>query len=149
MDELEKLKEELDPLCKKDVDEVEDRIKKLKDHLAEVEDLDKKRQDEISDIQDKVQKFNETDRPTKDKLTKLEKGCADQNLIGADKPRIMEVLEEINKLQKQADELEPKVEELDQICKDLTEQHPTTDSKHLRDECDDDKERLELSLIHI
>jgi len=143
LDELEKLKEELDPLCKKDVDEVEDRIKKLKDHLAEVEELDKKRQDEISDVQDKVQKFNETDRPTKEKLTKLEKGCAEQNLIGADKPRIMEVLDEINKLQKQADELEPKVEELDQICKDLTEQHPTTDSKHLRDECDDDKDRLE------
>uniref|UniRef100_A0A7M5V1J7 Uncharacterized protein n=1 Tax=Clytia hemisphaerica TaxID=252671 RepID=A0A7M5V1J7_9CNID len=143
LDDLEKLKSELDPVCKKDVEEVEERIQKLKDHLAECEGLGDARQAKISDIQDKVQKFNTDSRPVKDKLTKLEKGLADQNLIGADKPRVLEVQDEINKLLKQAEELEPKVDDLDKICKDLLEQHPTTDSKHLRDEADEIKDRLE------
>ena len=142
MDELEKLKSELDPVCKKDVDEVEERIQKLKDHVAECQDLADKRQAEVSDIQDKVDQFNTKSRPVKDKLTKLEKGYADQSLIGADKAQIEEALKEIEKLQKQTEELDPKVDELSKICEDLQEQHPTTDSKHLRDESDEIKERL-------
>ena len=143
MDELEKLKSELDPVCKKDVEEVDERVQKLKDHLKECEELADKRQAEVSDIQDKVEKFNTKSRPVKDKLAKLEKGYADQSLIGADKAQIEEALKEIEKLQKQTEELEPKVDEIGKICEDLQEQHPTTDSKHLRDESDKIKERLD------
>lgn len=143
MDELEKLKSELDPVCKKDVEEVDERIQKLKDHVKECEELADKRQAEVSDIQDKVEQFNTKSRPVKDKLAKLEKGYADQSLIGADKAQIEEALKEIEKLQKQTEELEPKVNELSKICEDLQEQHPTTDSKHLRDESDKIKERLD------
>ena len=135
------MKSELDPVCKKDVEEIEERIQKLKDHLAECQDLANKRQAEVSDVQDKVEQFNKN-RPVKDKLGKLEKGYADQNLIGADKAQIEEALKEIEKLEKQAEELEPRVEELEKICEDLQKQHPTTDSKPLRDETDEIKERL-------
>lgn len=143
LDEIEKLKSELDPLCQKDVPDVEERIEKLKEHVDEVEKLGNHRQNDISDIQEKVEQFNAIARPTKDKLTKLEKDFAKQNLLGADKPKTMEVSKELKKLQKQVDDLEPKVEQLNKIGEDMQEQHSTTDSKHLRDEASETKDRLD------
>ena len=143
LDEIEKLRSELQPVCTEDVPEVDDRIEKLKVHSKEVKALGDDRQKEITDIQGKVEEFNSLVRPTKDALTKLEKTFSEQNLLGADKVKVNEVLEELKKLQKQVDDLEPKAEQLKKIGDDMLKEHPTTDSKHLRDEADDIRDRLD------
>ena len=143
LEEIEKLISELEPLCEEDIPEVKEQLEKLKKHLDEIEKLGDERQKELSAVQDKVEKFNSAIRPAKDRLSAVEATLPKLTLYGADKQRIEEVNDELKKLQKQIDDVQNKVGDMTGITDDLLEQHPTTDSKHLRDEKDDVKERLD------
>ena len=133
----------MEPLCEEDIPEVKEQLEKLKKQFDEVEKLGDERQKELAAVQNKVEKFNSTVRPAKDRLSAIEAALPKLTLYGVDKQRIDEINDQLKKLQKQIDDVENKVGDMTGITDDLLEQHPTTDSKHLRDEKDDVKERLE------
>ena len=131
---LEVLIDELEDLCGEDVKETHETFDDVKEKWCRVEGLLLKRQDGITDMQEKMLKISDLTRPVKETISKVKSKVDDVTLMGADQPKVKKLADSMKKLQKQVDDLEPKVEAIEKLTNELQEGHPSSDCKPLRDE---------------
>ena len=140
---LEMLVDELEDLCGEDVQETHETFDDVKEKWSRAESSLVKRQEGINDMQEKLQKINDITRPVKDVINKVKNKLSGVTLMGADQHKVKNVLGDMKKLQKQVDDLEPKIESLEKLTTELQENHPASDCRPLRDDLSSIKDDFE------
>ena len=140
LERLETLIDELEDACGEDVEELHEISGDIKEKWKRAESLLLNRKETIAAMQDKMRRFGDLKRPVEDTLKKIKAKLGNLSFTGADEGRIRQVSEDISKIQKQADDLEPRLDLLDNMASEIQEEHISSDCKPLRDEVAELKE---------
>eukprot|EP00112_Aurelia_sp_Birch-Aquarium-sp1_P005322 Seg1602.3 transcript_id=Seg1602.3/GoldUCD/mRNA.D3Y31 product="Microtubule-actin cross-linking factor 1" protein_id=Seg1602.3/GoldUCD/D3Y31 len=148
-DEIAKATEELKERCPEDRDSITQKFANTQQNWNDVSKLLKAREDGIDHMDTKIREFDSKATYCKESIAKLRKTLDSTDDTGLGSKELLKVNEDLIKLKKRVEDLEPTVKTCENLADDLQTYHMTSDCKPIRLQADgitEEYERLKKSV---